>query len=593
MSGDNPAMARPIRIANASGFLGDRLAAPREMIDGGPIDVLTGDYLAELTMAILARQRMKDPSAGYARAFLDQMTGVLADCVARGIKVVANAGGLNPAGLAAALQDLADELGLTVRIASVFGDDVKERMGQLVTAGADFGHLDTGMTLAQRGIEPITANAYLGGWGIADALARDADVVVTGRVADASLVVGPAAWWHGWRRDEWDALAGAVVAGHVIECGTQATGGNYSFFEEIPGLEHPGFPIAEVDADGSAVITKHPGTGGAVTTGTVTAQLLYEVGGPRYLNPDVVARLDTVALEDAGVDRVRMSGVRGERAPATAKVSIVGTEGYRNSMTFVVTGLDIERKAELASRTLWAALGGRDAFARTEEHLVRADVPDPSTNEAAFAYLRFDVIDPDRKAVDRAFSNAAVELALASYPGLTFTTPPRRATPALVFWPATMPALLISQIVEVDRQVTETPPVSRAEPREVGVSTPDPGFAPVGGPTVAIPLGRLVGTRSGDKGGDANLGVWARSDEVYRWLGWYLTTDRLRDLLPETRDLIVERHVLSSLRALNFVVKGFLGEGVASSTKFDPQGKTLGEYLRAKVVTVPERLVVV
>jgi hypothetical protein len=584
-------MARPIRIANASGFLGDRRSAAREMVDGGPIDVLTGDYLAELTMAILARQRMQDPSAGFARAFLDQMSDVLADCVARGIKIVANAGGLNPAGLASALASLAHDLGLSVNIATVAGDDLLDRMSELTAAGVDLGHLDTGMTPEGRGITPITANAYLGGWGIADALARGANVVVTGRVADASLVVGPAAWWHAWRRADWDVLAGAVVAGHVIECGAQATGGNYSFFEEIPGLDHPGFPIAEIDADGSAVITKHPGTGGIVTAGTVTAQLLYEVGGVRYLNPDVVARLDTIDVNDQGDDRVRISAVRGEPAPATTKVSIVGMEGYQNTMTFVITGLDIERKARLAADALWASLGGRDAFSRTEERLIRADAGDPATNEAAFAYLRAGVVDPDRGKVDRAFSNAAVELALANYPGLTFTSPPGRASPAVVFWPVTIPSDLVPQIVTVGGEQTEIATTLPQE-RMGGVGpTREPAFPPVDGPTVAMPIGRLVGTRSGDKGGDANLGVWARNDEVYRWLGGYLTVDRLRELLPETRDLTIERHVLVNLRAINFVLKGFLDEGVASSMKLDPQAKTLGEYLRAKIVEVPERLV--
>jgi len=584
-------MARPIRIANASGFLGDRRSAAREMVDGGPVDVLTGDYLAELTMAILARQRMKDPSAGYARVFLDQMSDVLADCVARGIKIVANAGGLNPTGLATALGHLASDLGLSVNLATVAGDDLMDRLGDLAAVGADLGHLDTGMTPAERGITPITANAYVGGWGIADALARGADVVVTGRVADASLVVGPAAWWHDWRRDDWNALAAAVVAGHVIECGAQATGGNYSFFEEVPGLEHPGFPIAEIDTDGSTVITKHPGTGGAVSAGTVTAQLLYEVVGVRYLNPDVVARLDTIEVKDEGDDRVRISGVRGEPAPATTKVSIVGMEGYRNNMTFVLTGLDIERKARLAADAFWASLDGRDAFSRTEESLIRADAGDPATNEAAFAYLRVAVVDPDRSRVDRDFSNAAVELALANYPGLTFTSPPGRASPAVVFWPATIRSDLVSQIVTVDGEQTEI--AATPLPEGTGGVEPihEPTFQPVNGPTVAVPVGRLIGTRSGDKGGDANLGVWARNDEVYRWLGGYLTVDRLRELLPETRDLTIERHVLVNLRAINFVLKGFLDEGVASSMKLDPQAKTLGEYLRAKVVDVPERLV--
>src|SRR5580704_13128423 len=304
-----------LRIANCSGFFGDRLTAPRELLEGGPIDVLTGDYLAELTMLILWKTRQRDPALGYARTFYRQMEEVLATCVERGVKVVANAGGLNPAGLARALRDLAARLGIDVHVAHVEGDDILGRLGPLQAAGDPLAHLDTGRPLVEAGSDPVSANAYLGGFGIAEALSGGADVVVTGRVTDASLVVGPAAWWFGWSRTDWDRLAGAVVVGHVIECGTQTTGGNYAFFGEVPGLEHPGFPIAEMAADGSAVITKHPGTGGLVSVGTVTAQLLYEIAGPRYPNADVVADFSTINLEQVGPDRVRLWGVSGQPAP--------------------------------------------------------------------------------------------------------------------------------------------------------------------------------------------------------------------------------------------------------------------------------------
>ena len=292
-------MTRPVRIANCSGFYGDRLAAAREMLDqgSGPIDVLTGDYLAELTMLILWKARRKDPSLGYATTFLKQMEDVLGTCLERGVKVVANAGGLNPEGLAAKITELSGKFGLNARVAYITGDDLAPVTGDLQAAGHEFANLDTGLPLAKADLPVVTANAYLGGWGITAALQAGADVVICPRVTDASLVTGPAAWWHGWRRDDWDALAGAVAAGHVIECGPQATGGNYSFLEEITDRRYPGFPIAEVAADGSSVITKHDGTGGLVSPGTVTAQLLYEIGDPAYLNPDVVAHFDTIRLE--------------------------------------------------------------------------------------------------------------------------------------------------------------------------------------------------------------------------------------------------------------------------------------------------------
>ncbi|HEY1282297.1 MAG TPA: acyclic terpene utilization AtuA family protein, partial [Acidimicrobiales bacterium] len=306
-------MSPPLRIANCSGYYGDRLSAPREMVDGGPLDVLTGDYLAELTMLILWKTSQRGSARGYATTFLRQMEDVLGTCVDRGIKVITNAGGLNPRGLAEDLRGLAERLGIRVTVAHIEGDDLLGRLDELAVAGHPLAHLDTGVPLVDAPAKAVTANAYLGAWGIVEALRAGAQVVVCPRVTDASLVVGPAAWHFGWARDAWDALAGAVVAGHVIECGAQTTGGNFAFFEQLGDLSTPlGFPIAEVDADGSVVITKHPGTGGRVTVDTVTAQLLYEIQSPAYANPDVVTRFDTIRLDEVGADRVRISGVRGE-----------------------------------------------------------------------------------------------------------------------------------------------------------------------------------------------------------------------------------------------------------------------------------------
>ena len=285
---------RVLKVANCSGFFGDRVSAAQEMVEGGPIDVLTGDWLAELTMYILHKTRER--SGGYARTFLRQLDDVLATCIERGITIVANAGGLNPEGLAAAVSELAQRQGVDVRVASVSGDDITERVPALLAAGWPFTNLDTGEPLSDAAAL-VTANAYLGARPIADALGAGAQVVVTGRVTDASVVVGPALHAFGWGDTDYDQIAGAVVAGHVIECGTQCCGGNYAFFDEISNPDRLGFPIAELSDDGSSVITKHEGTGGAVTVGTVTAQLLYEIGGPRYLSPDAVARFDTIGLD--------------------------------------------------------------------------------------------------------------------------------------------------------------------------------------------------------------------------------------------------------------------------------------------------------
>jgi len=574
---------RPVRIANCSGFFGDRRAAAREMVSGGPIDVLTGDWLAELTMLILARQRSKRPEAGYAGTFVEQLRDVLADCVARRIRVVANAGGVNPEGCADAVRAVAAELGVDVRVAAVVGDDLLPRLDELARRGERLAHLDTGQPLAGAGIDPMSANAYLGGWGIAAALDAGADVVVTGRVTDAALTLGPAAWWHGWRRDDWDELAGAVVAGHVIECGAQATGGNYSFFREVPGLEHAGFPIAEVAVDGSSVITKHDGTGGAVTVETVTAQVLYEIAGARYPNPDVVARFDTIELAPDGTDRVRISGVRGEPAPATTKVCINYLGGFRNTVTLALTGLDIEAKAALAERALWAAVpGGRAAFEDAAAELVKGDGD-------GFGLLHVTVVDRDRDKVGRKFSNLATEMALATYPGFFTTAPPGDAREFGVYWPALVDSSMIDQRVVLDGHTIAVAPTESAV-STMADPVPAADEARSWGPTVVLPLGRLFGARSGDKGGDANVGVWARSPDGFEWLAGYLTVERIQELLPETRAHRVERHDLANIRALNFVVKGLLGRGVAASTRFDTQAKSLGERLRAAVADVPEKL---
>lgn len=583
-------MTDTLRIANCSGFYGDRLAAAREMLEGGPIDVLTGEYLAELTMLILWRARQKDPAAGYATTFLRQMEDVAGLALERGVKIIANAGGLNPGGLASRLREMLDQLGLRGQVAHIEGDDLMPQLAELQARGHELRNLDTDRALAEAGVEPVSANVYLGGWGIVEALNAGADIVVCPRVTDASLVVAPAAWRFGWARDDWDRLAGAVVAGHVIECGPQATGGNYSFFSEVPGIDRLGFPIAEVHADGSSVITKHPGHGGLVSIGTVTAQLLYEIQGRRYLNPDVVALFDTIQLSADGPDRVLISGVRGEPAPDTLKASINFIGGFRNTMTFVLTGLDIEAKADLARRQLFASLGGEDAFDEVDVELIRSDHPDAARNAEATAQLRVTVKDQDAQRVGRAFSNRFTELALASYPGFFTTSPPGPESIYGVFWPASVPAELITEAVVMDDGMRLDAAGPPRQPQ--GAEEPDAADAapPDLGPTRRLPLGTVFGARSGDKGGNANVGVWARSEEGYRWLDGFLTARRLRELLSETSRFEVVRYALPNIRSLNFVIVGLLGEGVASSTRFDPQAKGLGEFLRSRVVDLPEVL---
>ena len=619
------APGEPIRIANCSGFFGDRPSGAVEMVEGGPIDVLTGDWLAELTMLILSRIRARNPGKGFARTFVTQMEQVMGSCLDRGIKVVSNAGGLDPQGCAEAVAEVADTLGLAPTIAWVDGDDLLPRLPDLLAPGAAPGPDDTpalrpfptatapsrldpqnaterSIRGTRRGVveglgDPgdfLTANAYLGCFGIVDALEREADIVITGRVTDAAVACGPAAWHHGWARDDFDALAGGVVAGHVIECSAQATGGNYSFFHEIDRLaDNPrlGFPWAEVAADGSSVIGKHDGTGGAVTIGTVTSQLLYEIGGPEYLGPDVTARFDTIDLEQIAPDRVRISGVRGQAPPDTLKVAMNELGGYRNSFTVALTGLDIDAKAAFVRDAFWDACPyGSDDFASISDEVIRTDKADPATQEEATAIWRVTVKDHDERKVGRAFSDAMVHTALAAIPGMYgLGGGPSAASPFGVYRPAVVSADLVPQYVHVlggeTRQIDSVAP--SGEPADVTI---EPATDGPDGPTTDAELGLVAGARSGDKGGNANLGVFVRSDEAWTWIDGFLTVDRLHTLLPETAGLTVDRHRFPKLRSLNFVIHDLLEEGVAASTRQDAQAKALGEWLRARIVPIPNTL---
>ncbi len=600
-----------LRVGNCSGFYGDRLSAMREMLEGGELDVLTGDYLAELTMLILGRDQLKDPSLGYARTFVKQVAESLDLALSRQVALVANAGGLNPAGLAARLGEVATGLGLAPRIAYVDGDNLIARAGELGLGGS-----------------PLTANAYLGAFGIAAALERGADIVVTGRVTDASVVVGPAVAHFGWKRDDLDALAGAVVAGHVIECGTQACGGNFSgfrgLFRQGMDLTPIGFPIAEIAEDGSSVITKHPGTGGLVSVDTVTAQLVYEIQSTRYLGPDVTTRLDTVELTQEGPDRVRITGVRGEEPPATTKVCVNELGGFRNQLELVLTGLDIDAKADWVRMQVEAGFGGQRPEV-VDWALARTEHADADTEEAASARLRVVVRDPSADKAGKGFTGPVVELALASYPGFTLTTPPLPATPYGVYRAAYVPNDAVPHTVHhADGTTEEIPPpapdalAGRAATDEGGsVSRPREGAAGLdtslvprsystsegggsystseGGGGRRVPLGTFVHARSGDKGGDANLGLWVSpTDERFEarrdWLLATITPDVVRRLLPEADELDIEVHPLPNLGGVNVLIHGLLGLGVAASSRFDPQAKGLGEWARSRSIEIPEEL---
>ncbi len=577
-----------VRIANCSGYYGDKLSAAREMVEGGPIDVLTGDYLAELTMSILFAKKMKSPDEGYVGTFLKQIKDVLELCLEKNIKIVSNAGGLNPKGMAEEVEKIAAELGVNCKVAYVDGDNILPRIKDLSSEGEAFTNIDTNQDLKDSGLRPATANVYLGGWGIKEALDQGADVVIAPRVTDAAVVMGPAAWKFNWKRNDFDALAGACAAGHLIECGAQVCGGNYAFFEEVPSFANVGYPIAEIESDGSFTITKHEGTGGLVSVGTVTAQLLYEINDPAYKNPDVISHFDTLQMEQVGENRVRVSGCRGSNPPLEHKVCMNIMGGFKNSMELLVTGLDIEKKVEIFTEELFRLAGGKDQFEDVDINLVRTDKEDAATNDEAMALLRITVKSSDPKKVGRIFSAKVIEIALATYPGFTGRSAPGGGGPFVLHWPALVDSRHITEQVHMGGEVTNVPPTNQMNMEEIYyqkpvIDIPAPEVSDMGD----IHFGRVFGTRSGDKGGAANIGVWAKTDEAYQWLYHNMTTEKLKEMMPEVEGYEVKRFDLPNIRAVNFMIYGILGDGVAANTRIDGQAKSMGEFLRSRKITLP------
>lgn len=587
-------MTDVIRIGNCSGFYGDRLDAAREMVEGGPIDVLTGDYLAELTMSILYGQKQaRGENMGYVGTFLKQLKEVAVSCKEKNIKIVTNAGGLNPQSMAEEVEKILKELKVDSKVAYIEGDNILQDLGQLQKDGEAFTNLDTQVALKDTDQQALTANAYLGGWGIKEALDQGADIVICPRVTDAAVVIGPAAWKFNWQRNDYDALAGALAAGHIIECGAQCCGGNYAFFEEVPSFHDVGYPIAEIEANGNFTVTKHPGTGGLISVGTITAQLLYEISTPAYYNPDVIAHFDTMKIEQASDDRVYVSGCRGSSPPPTHKVCFNTRGLYKQSMETLLTGLDIELKAERFLDSVFHNLGGREQFEDIDIHLIRSDQEDPDSNEVAHAALRVTLTSKDPSKFGRIFAAKVTELGLAGIPGNTGRGAAGfNGDAAVIHWPALIDSQRLTEVVHFGGRSTEVLPTQRLGLDEIYYQETLATIAPAPtGPTKRIPFGRLFGTRSGDKGGNANMGIWARSDEAYSFLYEFLTVEEFKRLAPDFGIYEVERYDMPNLRAMNFYIKGVLGTGAASNHRIDKQAKTLGEYFRAKYIDVPESLV--
>jgi len=582
-----------IKIANCSGYYGDKLSAAKELVDGGPIDVLTGDYLAELTMAILYGQKIqRGEDKGYVGTFLKQIKDVAASCKEKNIKIVSNAGGLNPSSMAHEIEQILNDLSIDLKVAYIDGDDLMPRMSELQENGESFINIEKEIALDESGCDPLTANAYLGAWGIKEALDNNADIVVCPRVTDAAVVIGPAAWKFNWQRNDYDSLAGALAAGHIIECGCQATGGNYAFFKEIKSFDNVGYPIAEIQKDGSFYITKHPGTGGLVSKGTVTAQLLYEISSPAYINPDVVAHFDTLKIKDIEKDRVYVSGCRGSSPPKDHKVCINLSSGFRNGMEIILTGLDIEEKAKIFTNTLFNSVGGKEQFDEVSIKLHRTDKDDAKTNEEAMASLAISVKSKDPDLVGRLFSAKIIELALSNIPGFFAQGGVKSSGPVIKYWPALINSKYIKEIVHIDGKNIEVIPTSQLNLEDIYYQKEPIKIEKIDiKDEKEIYFGEIFGTRSGDKGGCANLGVWAKNSQTFSFLYNFLTVDRLKDLLPDLREFKIERYELSNIKSLNFYIYDILQDGVSSNDRKDGQAKSLGEYLRAKKIKVPQSII--
>jgi len=479
-----------------------------------------------------------------------------------------------------------------MKVAYISGDDLMPKISDLTESGENFINIDKNIKLNDSGFSPLTANVYLGAWGIKEALDKSADIVVCPRVTDAAVVIGPAAWKFNWKRDNYDALAGALAAGHIIECGCQATGGNYSFFKEVPSFDNVGYPIAEIFEDGSFNITKHSNTGGLVSVGTVTAQLLYEISSPAYINPDVVAHFDTLKIEEIEKDKVFITGCRGSSPPNKHKVCINLAGGFRNGMEIILTGLDIEDKAKVFTNALFNSVGGKDQFDDVSIQLHRTDKDNPSSNEEAMASLLLSVKSKDQNLVGRLFSAKIIELALANIPGFFAQGGVKSSGPVIVYWPALVDSKHIKEKVHIDGDEIEIIPTSQLEFEEIYYQK-----EPIKIKNVEIEnekdiyFGDLYGTRSGDKGGCANLGVWAKNSNSFAFLYNFLTVNKLKELLPDLKEFKIERYELSNIYSLNFYIHDILQDGVSSNDRKDAQAKSLGEYLRVKKIKVPQSII--
>ncbi|RSL98126.1 hypothetical protein CEP52_010513 [Fusarium oligoseptatum] len=612
---------RPVRIANCSGYCGDPAEEMLKQATLGDVDFITGDYLAEVNLAANAEAFANGKHPGYEVSALEGLRMTLDVINTKRIKVALNGGALNPKGLAEAVVELVKEKNATLTVAYISGDDVLPEVRQRLqaTESSPLPHLDSVGNSTQFGQETtlpldmnpetiVSANAYLGARGIVAAFRNGADIVIAGRVSDASPVIAAAWYWWSWSDTDYDQLAGGLVAGHLIECSAYVTGGNYAGFTDAKygGWEkvtHPGFPIAEVDADGSCVITKHPGTGGFVDEDTVKCQLLYELQGNVYLHSDSKAALDEVTVKEVGPDRVRVSGIRGLPPPPSTKVAIFYKGGYESQLLLNTAGYDWEAKCDLFEKQVRLQLGDKaNDMDVLEFQRVGVPADNPRTQNSSTMYIRIVAQGKDSKSL-MLIPKAVSDISLKHFHGFHCSLDMRTALPRpfIAYYPAIWDQSAIRERVTFINNAVSTsiqPPINAGilpvfEPLSSRDNYDTTSPVALAGPKKQIKLGDVALARSGDKGGNLNVGVFVRTQPQWDWLRTYLSREQMWRLLGDDADdsYTIERVEFPHIFAVHFVVYGILGRGVSSSTRLDAFGKGFADYLRDKIVEVPEELI--
>jgi len=586
-----------LRIGCASGFWGDSEFSAAQLVEHGDIDVLVFDYLAEITMSLLVRAKAKDPSLGYAPDFVSTIKPLMKQLKARGIRVVANAGGVNPSACREALVAAAQAEGVELKIAAVLGDDLIPEVEALRAAGTK--EMFSGAPFPAK---VMSANAYLGAFPIAAALSAGADIVVTGRCVDSAVTLAPLMAHFGWTADDLDKLAQGSLAGHLIECGTQTTGGNYTDWQSVPGWDDMGFPIAECRADGSFVITKPPGTGGLVCPSTVGEQMLYEIGDPRaYILPDVVCDFTRVTLTQAGTDRVEVRGARGLPPTDEAKVSITYADGFRATSLFMIGGIDAGAKAHRVGAAMLARMrrkfaerGWPDFTEACVEAIGAEDTYGPQARVSAReVMLKVGVRHPLKDALEL-FSREVAPMALMSAPAITgFTGGRPKVQPVVRLFSCLVPKSQLGVSIDMGAQKVAAPALA-------GVRLDAAALPAVDGPLPAVdafargsrsvPLVQLAWGRSGDKGDAANIGIIARKPEYLPFIRAAITEQAVARWFAHLVHGEVRRYDLPGTHALNFTLQAALGGGGIASVRMDPQGKAYAQMLLDHPVTIPAEL---